>query len=87
MTNKKLHTIELFAGCGGLLEGFLQQGKFDTLACVEWEKYPCETLKKRLATKWKHSNVNNEVIRFDIQRTEELINGFSDEEYGENVAY
>lgn len=85
MTNKKLHTIELFAGCGGLLEGFLQQGKFDTLACVEWEKYPCETLKKRLATKWKHSNVNNEVIRFDIQRTEELINGFSDEEYGENV--
>ena len=32
---KKLHTIELFAGCGGLLEGFLQQGYYDTLACVE----------------------------------------------------
>lgn len=45
---KKLHTIELFAGCGGLLEGFLQQGSFDTLACVEWEKAPCMTLANRL---------------------------------------
>lgn len=45
---KKLHTIELFAGCGGLLEGFLQQGGFDTLACVEWEKAPCMTLANRL---------------------------------------
>lgn len=81
---KKLHTIELFAGCGGLLEGFLQQGHFDTLACVEWEKYPCETLIKRLETKWHHSNAKNEVVRFDIQRTDELINGFNDEEYGKH---
>lgn len=48
---KKLHTIELFAGCGGLLEGFLQQGSFDTLACVEWEKAPCMTLANRLEKK------------------------------------
>lgn len=79
---KKYHTIELFAGCGGLLEGFLQQGGFDTLACVEWEIYPCETLVKRLSTKWRHKNAKNEVVRFDIQRTEELINGFEDKEYG-----
>lgn len=79
---KKYHTIELFAGCGGLLEGFLQQGGFDTLACVEWETYPCETLVKRLSTKWHHKNAKNEVVRFDIQRTEELINGFEDKEYG-----
>ncbi len=79
---KKYHTIELFAGCGGLLEGFLQQGGFDTLACVEWETYPCETLVKRLSTKWRHKNAKNEVVRFDIQRTEELINGFEDKEYG-----
>lgn len=79
---KKYHTIELFAGCGGLLEGFLQQGGFDTLACVEWETYPCETLVKRLSTKWRHKNAKNEVVRFDIQRTAELINGFEDKEYG-----
>lgn len=81
---KKYHTIELFAGCGGLLEGFLQQGGFDTLACVEWETYPCETLIKRLSTKWCHKNAKKEVVRFDIQRTEELINGFEDKEYGKH---
>lgn len=83
-TNKKLHTIELFAGCGGLLEGFLQQGCYDTLACVEWEKAPCLTLTNRLKQKWHHSNADNEVIRFDIQRTDELINGFDDVEYGKH---
>lgn len=82
--NKKIHTIELFAGCGGLLDGFLQQGKYDTLACVEWEQYPCQTLENRLLNKWHHRNANNEVIRFDIQRTDELINGFDDSEYGKN---
>lgn len=81
---KKLHTIELFAGCGGLLEGFLQQGCYDTLACVEWEKAPCLTLANRLKQKWHHENAYNEVIRFDIQRTDELINGFDDEEYGKH---
>ena len=81
---KKLHTIELFAGCGGLLEGFLQQGCYDTLACVEWEKAPCLTLANRLEQKWHHANANKEVIRFDIQRTDELVNGFEDEEYGKH---
>lgn len=81
---KKLHTIELFAGCGGLLEGFLQHGGYDTLACVEWEKAPCLTLANRLEQKWHHANANNEVIRFDIQRTDELVNGFEDEEYGKH---
>lgn len=81
---KKLHTIELFAGCGGLLEGFLQQGCYDTLACVEWEKAPCLTLANRLEQKWHHANANNEIIRFDIQRTDELIYGFEDEEYGKH---
>lgn len=81
---KKLHTIELFAGCGGLLDGFLQEGHFDTLACVEWEQYPCLTLANRLEKKWHHKNTSNEVVRFDIQRTEELINGFDDTEYGKH---
>ena len=61
-----------------------QQGDYDTLACVEWEKAPCLTLANRLEQKWNHANANNEVIRFDIQRTDELINGFEDEEYGKH---
>lgn len=77
-----LTTIDLFAGCGGLMDGFQQSGHFSTLACVEWDKNPCDNLRHRLATKWKHSNATNEVICFDIQRTEELFSGFNDPTYG-----
>lgn len=82
MRNKIYNTIDLFAGCGGLMDGFMQSGHYNTLACVEWDKYPCMTLENRLKTKWGHSNADKEVIRFDIQRTDELINGFDDPEYG-----
>lgn len=82
MAKKKYNTIDLFAGCGGLMDGFMQEGNYETLACVEWEKYPCQTIERRLEEKWKHKNAKEEVIRFDIQRTEELINGFDDKEFG-----
>ena len=81
---KKYNTIDLFAGCGGLMDGFMQEGSYNTLACVEWDKFPCLTLAKRLKERWKHKNADKEVIRFDIQRTDELINGFDDPEYGKN---
>ncbi|CDA75053.1 cytosine-specific methyltransferase [Bacteroides sp. CAG:530] len=84
MAIKIYNTIDLFAGCGGLMDGFMQEGGFNTLACVEWEKYPCETLAKRLLRRWGHKNADKEVVRFDIQRTDELINGFDDPEYGKN---
>lgn len=80
----KLNTIDLFAGCGGLMDGFQQEGHYQTLACVEWEKNPCETLANRLKTKWGHENAEEEVIRFDIQRTDELFEGFNDVEYGQH---
>lgn len=79
---KKINTIELFSGCGGFLEGFEKQGSFRTLACVEWEKAPCDNLINRLEKKWKHNNAKEEVIRFDIQRTNELFYGFNDKIYG-----
>lgn len=82
MSKKNINTIDLFAGCGGLLDGFMLAGGYNSLACVEWEKYPCATLSHRLKTRWGHSNANNEVVRFDIQRTDELFAGFNDEEYG-----
>ena len=28
--------IDLFAGCGGLEDGFLQSGKYTDIAAVEW---------------------------------------------------
>lgn len=64
------------------MEGFEQSGAFNTLACVEWELAPCENLVHRLATRWQHQNAQQEVIRFDIQRTEELFRGFNDSIYG-----
>ena len=80
--NNKINTIDLFVGCGGLMEGFEKEGSYSTLACVEWEKAPVDNIINRLKTKWNHKNAENEVVRFDIQRTDELIKGFSDEEYG-----
>ena len=69
--------IDLFAGCGGLSEGFLQAKNFEALAHIEWETPMVETLRARLVSKWKHSpdDALKRVIHFDIQRTEELING------------
>ncbi len=69
--------IDLFAGCGGLSEGFLASGKFHGLAHVEWELPMVNTLRNRLEQKWNHTNEESQksVIHFDIQKTEELING------------
>ena len=67
--------IDLFAGCGGLSEGFEQTGLFDGVAHVEWDKKAANTLENRLATKWGIENTNTRVINFDIQRVDELISG------------
>jgi len=73
----KLTFIDLFAGCGGLSEGFLQSGNFEALAHVEWETPMVNTLRNRLVEKWGHSEEDaaKRVVHFDIQKTNELING------------
>lgn len=78
----KIRTIDLFAGCGGLTEGFAQTGLYETEACVEWEEAQCLNLRKRLKDKWGKENANERVLRFDIQRTDELINGYTDPKFG-----
>lgn len=47
MNNKKYNFIDLFAGAGGLSEGFIAQGNFAPVAHVEMNKYASETLKTR----------------------------------------
>jgi DNA (cytosine-5)-methyltransferase 1 len=78
-------SIDLFAGCGGLSDGFEKSG-YKSLGLVEWEHQPCQTLIRRLASKWNYQNARDIVLRFDIQRTDELIHGWeNDEKYGTHV--
>ena len=55
----KINVIDLFSGCGGLTDGFLQTGKYNTLAAVDWELATIQTLKNRLSLKWNY-NLNLE---------------------------
>ena len=56
---KKLNNIELFAGAGGLLDGFEQTGLYNLIGAVEWQKPQINTLIKRLETKYKLSDAKN----------------------------
>lgn len=84
---RKLRAIDLFAGCGGLSEGFESSGKFEAIAHVEWEPAPAQTIRDRLVQMGRMSKAeaDQRVLRFDMQRTAELLNGWeSDATYGSN---
>ena len=78
----KYKMIDLFAGCGGLEDGFLQTGKYIDIAAVEWLKPQVNTLINRLKTKWNVSDADERVMHFDIQREDELFNGWKEDEFG-----
>ncbi len=61
---KKYTFIDLFAGCGGLSEGFYRQG-FEALAHVEINHWACETLRARMKY-YGYKNIEEEVIEHDI---------------------
>lgn len=79
----KYRFIDLFAGCGGLEDGFLQTGRYTDVAAVEWLKPQVNTLIRRLETKWGVKDARERVMHFDIQREEELFAGWKDPEFGE----
>ena len=56
--------IDLFAGCGGLSEGFYRKG-FKALAHVEINKFACETLRKRMEY-YGYRDANDAVVEYDI---------------------
>ena len=78
----KYKCIDLFAGGGGLEDGFLQSGRYIDVAAVEWLKPQVNTLIHRLETKWKVMDAKERVMHFDIQREDELFKGWNDEEFG-----
>ena len=76
--------IDLFAGCGGLEDGFLQTGNYEDIAAVEWLRPQVNTLINRLETKWGISDAKERVMHFDIQREKELFEGWNDSEFGKS---
>ena len=79
MTNRQYTFIDLFAGCGGLSEGFYRQG-FKAVAHVEIDHSACETLRERMRY-YGYENIDKEVVEEDItsdniiERINNAVNG------------
>ena len=71
----KLIFIDLFAGAGGLSEGFIRAG-FNPIAHVEMNKDACDTLRTRAAYHWLKENGQEEVyydyLKSDFKNKQEL---------------
>jgi len=61
--NKKISVIDLFAGSGGLSEGFHRQG-YNIVAYIEKDRYACETLLTRYIY-WVLKKKGNKNIYYD----------------------
>lgn len=83
---QKYKFIDLFAGCGGLEDGFMQTGDYECISSVEWLKPQVDTLRHRLKNKYNILDADESVLHFDIQREDELFNGWSnDENFGSSL--
>ncbi|SEG21508.1 DNA (cytosine-5)-methyltransferase 1 [Halpernia humi] len=72
---KELNYIDLFAGAGGLSEGFIRAG-FSPIAHVEMNKDACDTIKTRTAYHWlkenKKAEIYNDYLKSETKNKEEL---------------
>ncbi len=93
---KELNYIDLFAGAGGLSEGFIRAG-FKPIAHVEMNKDACDTIKTRTAYHWlkenKKTRIYNDYLKSETKNKEELwknvpehlINSVINKEISENT--
>ncbi len=93
---KELTYIDLFAGAGGLSEGFIRAG-FTPIAHVEMNKDACDTIKTRTAYHWLKENkkigIYNDYLKSETKNKEELwrnvpehlINSVINKEISENT--
>ena len=65
---KEFKYIDLFAGAGGLSEGFIRAG-FNPIAHIEMDKDACDTLKTRAAYHWLKKN-GKEKIYIDYLKSD-----------------
>jgi len=70
-----INYIDLFAGAGGLSEGFIREG-FKPIAHVEMNKDACDTIKTRTAYHWlkenKKTRIYNDYLKSESKNKEEL---------------
>ena len=69
-----LNFIDLFAGAGGLSEGFIRAG-YTPLAHIEMNKYACDTLKTRAAFHWLKSNNQLQIYKKYLHEKQEKEDG------------
>ena len=79
--NYFMNYIDLFAGCGGLSEGFDNAGDYKGLAHVEWEAPMVKTLRNRLTKNngYSKDEAHKRVVHFDIQKVQELVHGYTND--------
>lgn len=76
MANRKYNFIDLFAGAGGLSEGFIRAG-FQPIAHVEMNHYACDTLRTRAAFHYLDKNKRLDIYENYLQNKKEKEDGTS----------
>ena len=92
---KAVRFIDLFAGCGGLSEGFIQ-ADYTPVAHVEMNEAACFTLKTRMAYHWLKKNgkladycayLRGEILREEFYKKipSQILDSVINEEVGEKT--